>query len=194
MLVLEAEAGEDAERDPPARVAVAHDADQGPDAPSPEERLEGVHGQDAVHPEVDRRGQDAETGEELGEAPSAELAREDHRERDGRGSGDGCDSAQDGERAAEQESHLRVEPDEWRGIHVPPVEVTPEVQEVELVPEVAVAVRGGQVDSELDGREEEQEPQVEGADLPREGPPAGRRLPAHPLTDGRREFRHQRIG
>ena len=68
------------------------------------------------------------------------------------------DRAQDRERAAEEERDLRVEADRGRRVDVAPGEVAPAVEEVELVAEVAVAVREGEVDGQLRAGDGEEEP------------------------------------
>ena len=122
VLVLEAQSREDAERDPPARVSGPDDANEREDAAHPEERLEAVHRHERVLREEDRREERAQSGEQLGVTPPAELAREHDRDRDLRGARDRGDPPQHGKRAAEQERHLRVHGDEGRGVDVSPVE------------------------------------------------------------------------
>src|SRR5207247_1951839 len=74
VLVEEAEAGDEAERQPVPRVLPPHHPDRDPGAGHPEERLERIHREDALEGEVDRRDQDRDGGGELGEAAAPELA------------------------------------------------------------------------------------------------------------------------
>ena len=166
MLVLEPEPREHAEPQPEPGITRAHDADQEVDAPHPEQGLEAVHRQDAVHAEVDGRRERAEARERLGEASSPELAREEHRERDACRSGERRERTQDRQGTAQKEGDLRVESDQGRAVHVAPVEVAAAVEEVELVPEVTVPVGGHEVDEEFRSHEQRDKSDVERPDLP----------------------------
>ena len=115
----------------------------------------------------DRSEQPAEAGDELSEAAAAELARDHDRERHGGSPGNGGDAPQRGEGAAQQERELRVNRDERRTVDVSPIEMPPEIEEIQLVAEVAVAAGRRQVERELHADAEDQNPGVERRDPPR---------------------------
>jgi hypothetical protein len=166
MFVLEAEPREETERDPVPRVAGAHDPDERPDAAHPEERFERIHRHQAVDGEEDGREQGAEAGERLREPAASELTSEDHRDRDLRGTGESGDGPQHGKGSAEQQRGLRVEGDEGSAVDVAPVKMAAEIEEVELVAEVAVAVGRREMQCELRGDGDEQQDHVERGDVP----------------------------
>jgi hypothetical protein len=93
-LVQEADAGGDAEDDPPLRGrAAAKDEDESEDAGHPEHGLAGVHGEEAVECDVAGGEEEGEHREELcgsaaAKSPGDEAAEEDHD-----GSGDGGEDA-----------------------------------------------------------------------------------------------------
>jgi hypothetical protein len=140
VLVEEPDSDDDADREPESRIVPPDHADREPGARRPEERLQRVHGEEAVEPEVDRRHEDREGGDDLREPTATQLARyspgEEHEER-ARERRRETDRV---ERVPEQEPRdLRHRGDERRMVDVAPGEMIPAGDEVQLVDPVAVA-------------------------------------------------------
>ena len=140
-LVEEAEAGGDAEDDPPLpRAGAGDDADDGEEAGHPEDRFDGVHGEEAVDAEVLRCEEDAEHGQGLGGASATEGPGEEAGEEDHKGSGEVREQADAEERGAEEGfGEAGLDGDEGSVVDVSPGEASTAHDVVELVAEVAVA-------------------------------------------------------
>ena len=149
MFVLEPETGEDAEHYPETWIAAANDTDQDQDAAHPKERLERIHRQDAIDRQVDRGDDDPETGESLGKRAAAELSGDQDRQRHHGSSRQHRQHPQRRQRTAEQQRDLGVHRDQRRAVHIPPVQVARAVEEIELVAEVAVPEKTGNVEEHL---------------------------------------------
>ena len=161
MFVLEAETGQHAEPYPEPRIARAQNSRDYPNATHPVQRLESIHGQQAVGDQCRRAYQDAEAGEELRITIAAEFASDQDGERDQRGAGQRGQNSQRRQRTAHQQRNLRVDGDQRRGIDITPVEMPGHVEIVELVAKVAVmADAGEQVQQQLGGAERDQNADV----------------------------------
>ena len=143
MLVLEPEAGEEAEQYPETWVTAANDADHDQHTSHPEDRLKAVHRQNAVDHQVDRGDEYGESGQRLGKGPTAELARDQHGQSHHSRAGQHRQDPQRRQRAAERQRDLGVDRHQRRAVDITPVEVAGAVEEVELVAEVAVPEKAG---------------------------------------------------
>ena len=168
VLVLQAEPGDEAEPEPQPLVAGLHDADDHVRAARPEQGLEGVHREEVVHHDVDA-GQRARHGREAHrEAPAAHLPREEAGEQDERRAGEGRGQPRREERGAERVPDEPGHHGDERGlVHVAPVEVLAAGHEVQLVAEVPVARRGGEVHQQLPRRDHEHDADPAGEPRPR---------------------------
>src|ERR1017187_3421975 len=109
--------------------------------------------------------QDAEGGEPLGKAASAQFAGDGAGEQHQAGAGERGSQADGRERRAEQSDlDAADEGDHGRDIHVSPVEMAGERDVVQVVDEVAVVAAGVEVKDQLDGRDARH--QHSGGELP----------------------------
>ena len=158
VLVQEAEPQEDAGGDPARSAGSRSLTSEGQkhrvDGPHPEQRLERVHRQKAVDAEEDGCREDRQGRHPLCVPAAAEPPRQEPRQDDERGTRQRGKDAQGGQRPAEEQRDLRPQADHRGVVDVAPVEVPGAVEEVELVAEVAVAVRERRVDDELRRREQ----------------------------------------
>ncbi len=166
VLVFEPEPAENAEPHPEAGVAGPQDPGNDENRAHPEERLEGVHRQQAVLRSIAGHTQHGQSGKELGVSTPSELAGDENRDRDERRARQSREDSKGRERAAEEQGDLRVQGNQGRGIHVSPVEVARHVEEIELVAKIPVTANAREeVKQELRGAEGDQRPR----------PDAGRR-------------------
>ncbi len=154
VFVFEAESRQDAEPDPEPLVAGFHDADHQPGAAHPEQRLEGVHGEQVIDSENTRRHQGREGGEALGKSLAAEFAGDQGGEGHLARSGHGGQETDRRKRVAQERPH---DPGDQRNqrrlVHVTPIQMPAAGQVIQLVDEIAVMPSGVQVDQKLAGGE-----------------------------------------
>ena len=144
MFILQSQPGQDAEPHPQARIAGAENAQDDQRAAHPEQRLDCVHGEEAVFHQQAGAHQDRQTGEELGVASAAELARNQHGERHQGRARQRRNDAQRRQRASQQQRNLGVNGDQRGGVYVAPIEMARHVEVVEFVAEVAVMPNAGE--------------------------------------------------
>jgi hypothetical protein len=154
VLHLEADADEDADEEPPARIFCVDKTKDAPGAGHPQQWLEGVHGEPVLHEHVDWRGEDGDSGESLGNAGAAHHAGHGAGEPDERGSGERGQEAQSDERGAEDVTREpRDEGHQGRMVDVAPAQVLTTGQVVHLVAKNAVMRRGTELESEFEDRD-----------------------------------------
>jgi hypothetical protein len=146
VLVEQPETGDQAEQQPEPAIPGVDDADHDQGAEEPEQHLEGVHREEVEEEEVDRRDQRTERGDRLGRPPAAQFAGEPAGEKDHEGSGQERYPAEGGQRLAEELAGEPRQPGgERRVVDVAPGEVLAAGDIVELVPEPAIGVEGGEM-------------------------------------------------
>ena len=152
VLGFQTEAGDQSEPEPEFLVAGIDDADEDERAPHPAERLEGVDVEEMIQRQDAGSEQDAEGGEPLGKAASAQFARDGSGEQHQAGAGDRGSQADGRERTAEQRELDAADEGDHRGhIHVSPGEMAGEREVVQLVDEVAVVAARVEVEDQFEG-------------------------------------------
>src|ERR1035438_5960402 len=133
VLVLNAEAGEQAEEEPgPGAGGAVGEAQYDEEGAHPEAGLEGVHGEEVGGAEEDGGSEDGGHGEDLRGPAAAKLAREQAGEGDGDASGGKAEDANAGGGEAEEGfGEAALEGDKGRLIDVSPGEVVAADEEVE---------------------------------------------------------------
>ena len=139
VLVFEADSRQDAEPDPEFRVAGLDDADEQVGATHPEQRLERVHGQQAVRGEECRRHQGRERRQALGKTLPAEFTRDQCGESNLGGAGHGGKEPDGGQGITEQRAR---QPGDHRNqrrlINVTPSQVPAASEVIEFVNKISV--------------------------------------------------------
>ena len=155
LLVLEAQAGEQAEEEPEAGLSGPDDARGHEGAAGPDQRLDGVHREVAVE-DVGERGDDDRDGREGAGTPAAsQLPGERGGQEDEAGAHQGGEEVQSGEPGAEENrGEARLDGRERRHVDVAEREMLAAGEEVEFVDERAVGRRGGEVEEGLQEGEE----------------------------------------
>ena len=165
VLGLQTDSGDQSEPEPQSLVAGIDDADQDQRAPHPAERLEGIHVEEMIQGQDAGSQQNAEGGEPLGEAASAQFARDGSGEQHQAGAGQRGSQADGGERTAEQRDlDAADEGDHRRHIDVSPGQMAGQREVVQLVDEVAVVAARVEVKNQLEGGESGH--QHSGSELP----------------------------
>ena len=145
VLVHQAEAGEEAEEEPGAPITTIEDPQQDEHRSHPQQRLEGVHGEEAVGAEVDGCHGHGQSSQGLREG-AAQPARDERGQHDQGPARQRREQTQHGERSAQEQRETGDQADHRRMIDVAPVQVAAAVEEVELVAEVSVAMGEQEVD------------------------------------------------
>ena len=151
-LVEQANAGGDAEDEPPGALGVAaQDEQESEDAEGPEDRLPGVHGEEPIGADELRAAEQAQHGEPLRGAPASEGPGDETAKTDHGGAGEGGKNADGEDRVAEEDfTQARLQGYDGSVVDVPPGEVAGTGDVVELIAEVAVAdVRGPEGQGEM---------------------------------------------
>ncbi len=153
VLVLQAEAADQAEEKPELRIATLDDADHRQSPERPEEDVEGVHRKDVEGKEVDRSDQSAQCREDLGEPPAPQLPGDPSCKKNDRGAGQDRRQAERGQRLPQRLARDPRDQGDQRGmIHVPPGEPLAAGYVVKLIAEPAVGLDRDQVQEDAEER------------------------------------------
>ena len=133
MFVEQTDAGEDAEANPESLVAGVEETRHEKCRADPEERLEGVHGQDVEEQQVGRRRHHCERRQALRESAATELAGEHPRQNHQSGASQHRGQPDDPEIIAERQRESRDDGDQRWLIDVAPRQVPRAIEVVELV-------------------------------------------------------------
>jgi hypothetical protein len=146
VLGLEARAREHAKPHPQLLISCLDDADHHIGAPCPEERLEGVHGQDVMEDQVDSRAGRTQGRERLRKTPAPQFARDHSSEPDQHKSGHRRQQM-DGEHRGSEDVPRQPggQRDEGRLVDVSPGEVLTAGHVIQLVAKIPVPVRRQQM-------------------------------------------------
>ena len=149
MLVLDTETGEKADPEPKSGGAAVDDSNKQIDTTHPKKRFERVHGKEIAVDDVDRGGERSGAAQTDRPASTAQSARDQTSENDGAGTREGREQPDSMERITEERPAQPDQQDRQRRlINVAQSQVLAARYIIELIPKVAVAAVGEEVEEQ----------------------------------------------